>query len=78
MSEVIVLSSDTCSFCEVMKKRLEEMGVKYREVKIESGEGKRLVEEYDIRALPATIIRKEKKEVILIGLPPEEEIRRAL
>jgi len=74
MEEVVLLSSSRCSYCDVMKDRLNRMGIKFREVKIESDEGKRMVREHGIKGLPATIINKKGKKSILIGLVPENEL----
>ena len=78
MAEVRLVSSEFCAPCKELKRRLERLGVKFREIKVETKEGRELIKSYDLRAVPATIIRKEKKEIVLVGLPPEEELRRYL
>jgi len=80
MGEVIVLSSDACIYCDVLKRRLELSGISYREVDINSEEGKFYVNELDIKGLPAVIVKNSngKVEKLFIGLMPKEDIIKEL
>ena len=80
MGEVIVLSSDACMYCDVLKRRLELSGISYREVDINSEEGKFYRSKLDIKGLPAIIVKNDDGvvEKLFIGLMPKEDIIKEL
>jgi glutaredoxin len=74
MKSVVLLYATWCHNCPAAKKfwknLSEEYGFNYREVDVESEEGKKFVEELDIMGVPTTII---DNEVEFVGIPDKNE-----
>lgn len=57
--EVLVFSASWCVNCVSWKKLLEEVGVEYKEVDVDSEEGMELAKEHQVRGLPSTVIIRD-------------------
>ena len=67
-----LVSSDQCIPCKLLKKWLEEHGVKFKEINVDTEEGLKFANEKNIRAIP-TVIKDGK--ILFIGLPPEKRLK---
>lgn len=57
--EIIVFSAAWCSQCGPWKKMLEEKGIEYTPIDVDSEDGMVQAQEYQVRALPTTIILRD-------------------
>lgn len=65
--ELLVFSAPWCYGCKVLKKSLDESGIKYVEVNVDEDHSQDLVAKYKVRGLPTTIGLKGD-EVVLSAL----------
>lgn len=56
MSEVIVYSASWCGACKNLMKSLDEKGVNYRMISLDSADAMRDAKEVGIRAIPTTVV----------------------
>jgi glutaredoxin len=81
MKKIILVTTETCPFCPMAKilwKKLQkDYKFEFEEVNAYSEKGRKLIEKYEIRAVPATIIQDEKGErLAFVGVPSEEEAKK--
>ena len=69
---ILKFQSKTCNPCKQLSKVLEELNVETKVVDIATDEGKTLVDQYGIRAVPTLV--DEKSKATLVGLKTKEEI----
>jgi len=70
-----VLSSDDCLPCKLAKAILDEHGVEYEEIDINSSRGREYIKKYGIKGIPAFI---KGDRVLLVGLPIGRDLKRFL
>lgn len=68
--KVEVFTSDKCYYCGVLKKRLKQLGIKFKEIDIGTNEGLVLAIANNIMHIPTLKIGDK----FLIGLRPTKEI----
>jgi len=61
-----LFTSEHCPPCKVMKEWLKLKGIEFEEINIDTEEGMREAEKYEIQAVP-TLVKDDK--IILVGLP---------
>lgn len=57
--EVLVFTSSWCSNCGNMKQLLDEAGVEYKAIDVDTDEGMKLAQEHQVRGLPSTVIIRD-------------------
>jgi glutaredoxin len=67
---VEVFTSEKCYYCNVLKKRLNQLGVKFKEINVDTKEGLMLATVNNIMHLPTLKINDK----FLVGLPPTEKL----
>ena len=75
MAEILLLTSKQCKYCFTQKINLSRHGLKFREIDVESEEGREIAKKYDIMGVPATIVRSGSEEKVFIGLMPEHVLK---
>jgi len=69
-----VVTSDDCKYCEVLKVILDTMGKEYKEIKIDTPEGRALVKKMGIRALPTIVVNNKA----YVGIPPFKKLKKII
>ena len=69
MTEIKLITSDTCPFCLIAKAKLLARNIKYKEINIRSPEGQELVKKFNIKSVP-TLIKGDK--LVCRGVPDEK------
>lgn len=62
--KLIKLYSDTCGPCKVLENNLRKSKIKYDNVNIDSEEGEKLIEKYDIKAVPTLLLIEDNGTLI--------------
>ena len=57
--EILVFTGEWCSNCSPWKKMLDEKGVQYTAIDIDTDEGAALAQKHGVRALPTTLIFRD-------------------
>jgi thioredoxin 1 len=83
MVKVILVTTKTCPFCPIAKilwrKLQKDYDFDFEEVDADSERGRELVEKFEIRAVPATILQDENGErLAFVGVPSEEEAKKVI
>lgn len=74
MKELVVVSSKHCSNCGPLKRKLDENGIKFREVDAELDENMEFCRNYGVRGLPTTLFFEDGELVkSLVGNNPVKE-----
>lgn len=59
MKEVLVFSAEWCSNCGPWKEMLDKKGIEYVGIDADSEEGMAKAQQYQVRALPTTLILRD-------------------
>lgn len=81
MKKILKFYSDTCAPCKAMGKKLAELkNVEIQEVDIADEANEKIMEEYQVRAVPTMIVLAEDNNQIakFVGLTPIENIKAVL
>lgn len=81
MKKVLKFYSETCGPCKVMSKKLAELkNVEVQEVDIADEVNEKLLEEYQVRAVPTMIVLAEDNSQVakFVGITPIENIQAVL
>lgn len=65
-NHLTVYSASWCGNCEPFKKQLDALGIKYKVTDLDSDEGIVEAQQYNIRSLPAVVIKSKEGDVLLI------------
>jgi len=66
---MILLYSKKCIPCFLLKNELKKLGIKFKEIDVESEEGRKLVKKLGIKGVPAII---DNEKVIMFGYNKEK------
>lgn len=66
-NKVVVFSASWCTGCKTVKKVLQEKGIEYIEIDIDTKEGMQLAKDNIVRNIPVTVVDGEK----YVGSSPE-------
>lgn len=81
MKKIIKFFSPTCGPCKVMSKKLAELkDVEIQEIDIADEDNEKLLEEYQVRAVPTVVVLAEDNSQIakFVGITPIEKIKDVL
>ena len=69
MTEVIIYSTPTCSYCKMIKEYLRENKIEYKDYNVASdGEkAQEMMDKSGQMGVPVIIIKKDNKENVLVG-----------
>lgn len=63
MAILKIFTMNGCAHCTALKEKLVEESIEFDEYNIDSSEGRRLVEKFNLRAYPTVLIVKDNKIV---------------
>jgi len=58
----LLFTSKRCPPCRPMKERLRKEGVKFKEIDVDTPEGSKLADKYNVRMLPSMVIDGKLEE----------------